>query len=171
MRVLVSPASKHGGTAQIGREIARVLREHGVDVDVTQPEDIQDVSRYAGFVVGSALYMGSWLPGAREFVDEHKEALRHKPTWLFSSGPLGAAKPKEPIDPDVLEHLIDASGAEEHRLFGGRLELERLSRTERFVARWVGATDGDHREWAEIERWTIGIAESVKSTVSPDSHN
>lgn len=167
MRVLVSPASKHGGTAQIGREMARVLRDNGIDVDVTQPEDINDLSFYDGFVIGSALYMGSWLPAAREFVHEHRSGLRRKPTWLFSSGPLGDSKPKEPIDPDVLASLTESSNAISHRLFGGRLELHRLSRTERFVAHWVGATDGDHREWDEIDRWTVEIAEALKSKAAP----
>jgi len=162
MRVLISPASKHGGTAEIGRRIARILRDSGIDVDVTQPEDIYDLDRYAGFVIGSALYMGSWLPAAREFVDEHREGLRLKPTWLFSSGPLGATKPKEPIEPDLLASLIESSGALSHQLFGGRMELDRLSRTERFIAQWVGVKDGDHREWDHIDRWAGDIAEELK---------
>lgn len=166
MRVLVSPASKHGGTAQIGRELARVLRNEGVDVDVTQPEDIIDLSPYAGYIVGSALYMGAWLPAARQFVDEFQDGLQRRPTWLFSSGPLGPAKPAEPVDPDLVEWLVSTSGAIEHRLFGGRLELDRLSRPERFVARWVGAEDGDHREWDQIEAWGHEIAQAVKASES-----
>lgn len=161
MRVLISPASKHGGTAEIGRAIASVLRDRGIDADVTQPEDIHDLGRYEGFVIGSALYMGSWLPNARQFVEEHRDGIARKPTWLFSSGPLGSSRPAEPIHADLLEQLISDTGAREHRLFGGRLELERLSRPERFVARWVGAQDGDHREWDDIERWTAAIANSL----------
>ncbi len=159
MRVLVSPASKHGGTAEIGRRIARVLRDSGVDVDVTQPEDVHDLTPYAGFVIGSALYMGSWLPAAAHLVDEHRDALRRKPTWLFSSGPLGEAKPEDPIHPEALDELMAASSAREHRLFSGRLELARLGRRDRFIARWVGAEDGDYREWDDIDAWTRSIAE------------
>lgn len=164
MRVLVSPASKHGGTAEIGRALASTLRSHGVDVDVTQPEDIRNLDPYAAFVVGSALYMGSWLPAAELFVDEHTDGLRRRPTWLFSSGPLGPARPEEPIDADHLAHLLEASQAIEHRLFSGRLERDRLSRPERFVAHWVGATDGDYREWHQIEEWATYIAAVVKET-------
>lgn len=170
MRVLISPASKHGGTAEIGRAIARELRKRGIDVDVTQPEDIYDLDRYEGFVIGSALYMGSWLPNARRFVEDHRDAISRKPTWLFSSGPLGSKRPAEPIHADLLEHLLMATGAREHRLFGGRVELERLSRPERFVARWVGVQDGDHREWDDIERWTAAIASSLLGLAEPD-HN
>ncbi len=158
MRVLVSPASKHGGTAEIGRSISRILRSQGIDVDVAQPQDIHDLSHYEGFVLGSALYMGKWIPAATHFVDEHADTLRKHPTWLFSSGPLGDAKPEEPIRPDALEHLIATAGARGHRMFSGRLELSRLGRTERFVAQWVGAIDGDYREWDEIEAWASSIA-------------
>lgn len=164
VRVLVSPASKHGGTAEIGRALASTLRNHGVDVDVTQPEDIRNLEPYAGFIVGSALYMGSWLPTAERFVDEHAEGLRRRPTWLFSSGPLGPARPEEPIGADHLAHLLEATQAVEHRLFSGRLERDRLSRPERFIARWVGATDGDYREWHQIEEWASSIAAAVKAT-------
>ena len=163
MRVLVSPASKHGGTAEIGRRIAAVLRDAGIDVDVTQPEDIHDLNPYVGHIVGSALYMGSWLPAAERFVDEHRYGLRRKPTWLFSSGPLGESKPDEPIHPEVLDQLMAATDASEHRLFSGRLELSRLGRRERFVARWVGAEDGDHREWDDIDAWTRSIAQTLLS--------
>ncbi len=172
MRVLVSPASKHGGTAEIGRSIARILRTQGIDVDVAQPQDVHDLSHYEGFVLGSALYMGAWIPAATIFVDEHADALRDSPTWLFSSGPLGDAKPEEPIHPDRLEHLIATAGARDHRMFSGRLELSRLGRTERFVARWVGAIDGDYREWDEIEAWASGIAMQLldhSSTEEPKS--
>ena len=168
MRVLVSPASKHGGTAEIGRSIARILRSQGVDVDVSQPQDIHDLSHYEGFILGSALYMGSWIPAASVFIDEHADALKQHPTWLFSSGPLGDAKPEEPIDPDRLERLVSTSGARDHRLFSGRLELSRLGRTERFVARWVGAKDGDYREWDKIEAWASGIAMQLSQRPSTE---
>ena len=162
MRVLVVPASKHGATAEIGRAIARRLRANGLDVDVSQPEHLFDLSPYGAFVLGSALYLGKWLDRALHLVDEHADAIRARPTWLFSSGPLGEAKPDEPIHPDALEHLLATTGAIEHRLFGGRLELERLGRTDRFIAKWVGATDGDHRDWDEIDAWVDEIAATLR---------
>ena len=88
------------------------------------------------------------------------------PCWLFSSGPLGEAAPEEPIAADNLRQLLESTGAEEHRVFGGRLELDRLGRTERYIARWVGATDGDHRPWDEIEAWVDAIADRLTSAPS-----
>lgn len=167
MRVLVSPASTHGGTAQIGRAIARVLRDSGIDVDVTQPEDIHDLSPYAGFVIGSALYRGSWLPAAASFLEANGGQLMSRPTWLFSSGPIDEGLPENPIDQDTVERLVGLSGAEEHRLFGGRIEIDRLSAVERGVARWVHIEDRDERPWHEIEVWTADIARRLKAEQEP----
>lgn len=161
MRVVVIPASKYGGTAEIGRAIAETLRERGIDVDISQPEHMFDLSPYAAHIVGSALYMGGWLDQAVDFVDEYQDALRRKPTWLFSSGPLGAARPEIPVSPDAIDRLMASSGAKHHRLFGGRLDVDRLSRTERFITKWVGATSGDYREWDEIKAWTGAIADEL----------
>lgn len=75
-----------------------------------------------------------------------------------AAAPLGDARPEEPIRPELVQQLVSATDALEHRLFSGRLDLERLGRTERFVARWVGATNGDYREWDEIAEWVRKIA-------------
>ncbi len=161
MRILVSPASKHGSTAEIGRAIARRVRSHGIDVDVTQPENVRDVSPYDGFVIGSALYMGTWTAPARHFVDEFGDQLASRPTWLFSSGPVGESKPDQPLREGVVDGLMTATDARGHELFGGRMELARLSRTDRFVARWVGAADGDDRDWEAIDVWADTVATAL----------
>lgn len=167
MRVLVVPTSKHGGTAEIGRAIAETLRGKGIDVDVSQPEHMFDPAPYAAYIVGSGLYMGGWIDRAVTFVDDYGDVLQRKPTWLFSSGPLGAAKPQEPILQKAVDDLLSASGAREHRLFSGRLNLDRLDRKDRFIAKWVGAADGDFREWEEIQQWAEAIAEELNSSGTP----
>ncbi len=164
MRVLISPASKQGGTAEIGRAIAAALRARGIDVDVSQPEHLHRLEPYDAFIIGSALYMGKWLSEASDFVDEFDEVIRTKPTWLFSSGPLGDAAPKEPIHPDIADRLETQTQAIEHQIFGGRLDMEQLSRSDRFIARWVGAKDSDHRDWAAIEAWANAIADALLGT-------
>lgn len=166
MRILVCPASKMGGTAEIGRAIARQLRESGIDVDVSQPENVPDVSLYQGFVIGSALYMGDWLPQGRRFIDRFGPELQARPTWLFSSGPLGIGHPEEPISPETVTELLEQSGAVEHRLFGGRLVYDQLGRKDRFLAKWVRAPEGDYREWADIEQWVVEIATRLRTQAS-----
>ena len=163
MRLLVIPGSKNGGTAEIGRAIAQELRSHGLDVDVSQPDHIHNLAPYAGFVIGSAIYMGEWLPASTEFVAQNVGVISERPTWLFSSGPVGEAQPREPMQRGVVARLIEMTGALGHRMFGGRLDLERLSRSDAFVARWVGAEDGDDRDWDEISTWSSAIADHLLS--------
>jgi len=170
MRILIVPASKYGSTAEIGRALASTLRDEGFDVDVSQPEHMFNLSPYAAHIVGSALYIGNWLDSAHRFVDEYAEVLQGKPTWLFSSGPLGPAKPKEPIRSDVLEDLKTKTGAVEHQIFNGRLDSSRLSRTERFLARWVEAPEGDFRDWEAIEAWARQIAGTLQPNTNRAVH-
>ena len=161
MRVLIVPASRFGGTAEIGRAMATTLRAEGFDVDVSQPDQMFNLSPYGAHIIGSSLYFGDWLESAVTFVEEHGREIRSKPTWLFSSGPFGSATPAEPVRADVVDRLLSLTGAVEHRLFGGRLELDRLPTKERFMARWVGAEDCDHRDWDEIAAWTSTIAATL----------
>ena len=89
MTVLVAAASKHESTMGIAEAIAAELRTMGYDVDVARIDDSLRVDRYAAVILGSAVYMGKWLPDATEFVARNERTLREKPVWLFSSGPLG----------------------------------------------------------------------------------
>jgi menaquinone-dependent protoporphyrinogen oxidase len=90
MKVLVTAASKHGATAEIGATIGEVLGgEQGLDATVVPPEEVAAVDGYDAVVLGSAVYAGHWMAAAKELVDRAGSALAGKPVWLFSSGPGG----------------------------------------------------------------------------------
>jgi len=163
MRVLISPASVHGATAEIGRSIAATLRENGIDADVTQPELIHDLHPYGGVILGSAIYGGRWKLEALAFIEEHARAIAALPCWIFSSGPITANEPSEPLEANHEAELLALTGAREHRLFGGALDLERLSPTEQGVARWVNVVEGDARDWHEVEAWASRIVAELTS--------
>lgn len=165
MRVLLCPSSKHGGTVQIGRAIARVLRESGIDVDVSQPEHLHDVAHYDAFVVGSAVYLGNWTSSALEFLEQFNAELVVKPTWLFSSGLTEETTEDTPsgLRHGLVEELLRTTGAREHREFGGRLVMSELGRFERVVVRTVGASEADVRPWQEIELWATTIAAALNA--------
>lgn len=54
-----------------------------------------------------------------------------------------------------------ATGAYEHRIFGGRLERERLGRAERLMVRALRAPYGDFRDWEQIRGWARSIADGL----------
>jgi len=133
MHVLVTAASKYGGTAGIAEAIGRDLEEYGLDVDVLPVEEVDDVSKYDSVVLGSGVYAGRWLKQARRFVDRHSGELATKPTWLFSSGPIGDP-PKPTADAAVkLGSTLEATGAREHRVFAGKLDKRRMTFADRAI--------------------------------------
>jgi len=167
MTVLIAASSRHGATGAIAEEIGRTLAERGLDVRVVPVEDVTDIAGFDAFVVGSAVYAGRWLAPARAFVDEHSAELRSRPTWLFSSGPLG--DPPKP-DPDAavrIDGLLQATGAREHHLFTGALDRSRLGLGERAIVRVVGAPDGDFRDWDDVRWWAGTIAAVLAGEAAP----
>jgi menaquinone-dependent protoporphyrinogen oxidase len=55
----------------------------------TPASRVSDAVAFDAFVVGAAAYMFSWLGDATRFVRKNRDLLASRPTWLFSSGPLG----------------------------------------------------------------------------------
>ncbi len=157
MTVLVAAASKHKSTMGIAEAIAAELRTMGYDVDVARIDDSLRVDHYAAVILGSAVYMGKWLPDATEFVARYERTLREKPVWLFSSGPLGWDDPIPSSDPDGAADLTVKTGARGHEVFVGRLDKHDLGFVERLATRVVKAPEGDFRDWTAIRAWARGI--------------
>src|SRR5665647_270775 len=89
MRVLVSVASRHGGTLEMGTTVAGVLRAAGHEVDEVVPDEVEHAEHYGAAVLGSAVYVGRMALGMRDLVDRQAGQLRGRPVWLFWSGPVG----------------------------------------------------------------------------------
>jgi menaquinone-dependent protoporphyrinogen oxidase len=165
MTVLVTSASKHGATREIAEAIARELARHDVSTEVCDVSDVDNLDRFDGVVLGSAVYMGHWLEPARKFVERRADELAQRQTWLFSSGPVGEAKhaPKATEDVCDVDDFVAATHAVEHRLFSGKLDKSKLGFPERAVVRAVGAQGGDYRDWDAIEAWAGRIAAQLRA--------
>lgn len=167
MKVLVSAASRHGATAEIaeriGRRLGRELRDRGVeaDVDVLPAEEAPDVARYDAVVLGSAVYMSRWLEPARRIVEGQAAALSGRPVWLFSSGPAGDP-PRPAEEATDAAAAAEAIGAREHRTFPGKVDRGVLTMSEKMVVVALRVPDGDYRDWAGVDGWAAGIAESLR---------
>jgi len=162
MKVLITAASKHGATQEIGARIGSVLDARGHQVEVRCPSEVRDVGRYDVVVVGSAVYAGHWQKEAKDLVEREATVLRHRPVWLFSSGPVGDP-PKPHEMPADVEDVVAATGAYEHHVFAGRIEKESLSFPERAMVKALRVAEGDYRDWNEIDQWATTIADSISS--------
>lgn len=156
--MLVAYASKHGSTEEIARFIADRLRERGHAARATPVEEVSDLSDVQAVVLGSAIYVGSWMKEAVEFVDRHLSTLGSLPVWLFSVGPLGTEVQDEEEQPKQLGELRDELRPRDHRLFFGVLDRDKLGFGERMMVKAVKAPEGDFRNWDEIGAWADGIA-------------
>jgi len=161
MTVLVATASRYGATEEIAQAIADVLREHAVPTEFRRMEDIESAMPYGAFVLGSAVYFGGWLRDARRFLDDNRELLAARPTWLFSSGPIEAP---DAAGSEVFDgaDLVQRSGARGHQLFGGRLDRCSLGFRDRVITSALRAREGDFREWDAVTAWAASIADALE---------
>jgi menaquinone-dependent protoporphyrinogen oxidase len=159
MNVLVTCASKHGATTEIAEALGRELCARGIDADVIRAEEVDGVGSYDAVVLGSAVYMGRWLPAARAIADVYADELAMRPTWLFSSGPVG--DPPRPQEAPDLGDLVERVHAHEHRVFPGRLSRANLSFGERGIARLIKVEDGDYRDWDDVAAFADDVARAL----------
>lgn len=189
-KVQVVYASRHGGTKGIAERIAEVLRTAGAEVVLADAADRPNATGFDAHVIGSGVYIGSWLKEATEFLERNQTTLGQTPVWLFSSGPLpGSSKQTDADDPledslgpvegpgsggrKKIAVLSAAIQPREHRVFLGTFDphdppksmQERLVRLMPAAKRILPA--GDFREWEAIEAWAGEIAADLAVEVVP----
>jgi menaquinone-dependent protoporphyrinogen oxidase len=165
MNFLIAVASRHGSTREIADALTQELCSSGNPTTVCDAGEVTDLESYDAVIIGSAVYMGQWLPAAREFVQRNRNKLSTMPVWLFSSGPVGDADPQAKDDPGHLEELMTASGAREHHIFVGKLDRSGLGFGERLMVKVVKAPEGDFRDWDAIRTWAQSIASAASEPV------
>ena len=166
MRILVTAASRHGSTLEMASALGKALTDIGLEVEVKPMHELDGVAGFNAVVLGSAVYMGRWLPDAAAFVQRHAVELGARPVWLFSSGPIGSPDPKPVGDPTGIAELIAAVHARGHRTFAGRLDRGQLGIGERIVVSAVGASEGDFRDWEALGEWAKEIAIGLKAATA-----
>jgi len=169
MKVLVAVASKHGSTREIGSAIVDELHSAAIDADLRDVSEISSIRGYDAIILGSAVYMGKWLPEARDFPEHHRVAMSKLPVWLFSSGPLGEEDAMPHYGPKELAVATGDADVRDHHIFVGKLEPEGLGFGEKVAVKMVRAALGDYRapygdfrNWDEIRGWAREIAAELQ---------
>lgn len=171
MRVLVASASRHGATAGIAERLATTIADSGHEADAIDVTEVEDPAGYDAFVIGSAAYMYHWLKEATRFVRRHRDLLANRPTWLFSSGPVGTdtvddegrdvLEASRPEEFEELGQLIHPRG--DHVFFGAwDPDQPPVGLAERAFRLMPVSKDllptGDFRDWEAIDAWAREIA-------------
>jgi menaquinone-dependent protoporphyrinogen oxidase len=162
VHVLVAYATRSGSTAEIARAIANELTMLGLDSTVLSADQAGDVRKYDAIILGSAVYVWRWEKSALEFAENNLAELRHKPVWLFSSGPLDFSAEKEGIKPvRAVRRISKLIGARGHVTFGGKLPPE----TKGFLAKQSprAGSEGDFRNFGQIREWANHVGMEIVS--------
>ena len=190
-RVLVVYASRHGGTRGIAERIGDVLRTEGLEANVASADRVSGIGDADAVVIGSGVYMGSWLKEGIDFIKRNEVTLAELPLWLFSSGPIpGSSKAKDP-SVDLLEDALGpkdgpgsggrkkiaeitaATNPRDHRVFLGAFDPDDPPKalSERIVRMLPAARNilptGDFRDWDAIEAWAREIAAALAAEAVP----
>jgi menaquinone-dependent protoporphyrinogen oxidase len=166
MNVIIVAGSKHGSTRAIAEVVGHELRNSGLEVSIVDADaDAISLDGYDAAVIGSAVYVGRWMRGARAFLQANRASLQSMPVWLFSSGPLRDG-PEQPDDLADVRAFADDVHARDHRVFAGKLDRADLSLAERAAVRIVHAPYGDMREWDEIRAWAQSIVAALIAPLS-----
>ncbi|NNC93531.1 MAG: flavodoxin [Acidimicrobiia bacterium] len=159
MRVLVAYGSKMGGTKGLAEMVGAELENNGFHVDVMPARSVRDVADYEGVIVGGALYSLRWHKDARRFMKQHRSALRAKPVFLFSSGPLDDSAHTQDLPPVrfVRKHMRQTH-ARGHITFGGRMPAAATGFPAASMAR---DNPGDWRDPDRVRMWAKQVAEDL----------
>src|SRR5438270_9808480 len=133
MAILIVYASKHGSPQGIAERIAEKLRQLGKEAEARPVDGGDDPGSYEAIVIGSAVYYGSWLKEATEWVHRNQAVLAQRPVWLFSSGPLGTEVKDAEQQPKETAEFQQAIRPRDERIFFGTLDHSKLSFAERMV--------------------------------------
>jgi menaquinone-dependent protoporphyrinogen oxidase len=175
MRALVVYASAYGSTKGIAERIAQTLGNQGIDVQLKSASEhfvFESSDAFDGYVIGSAIHAGHWLRQAEEFVNDNADIIARRPSWLFSSGPIGdKAVEMEQPEPKVVGEFRKKIDVRDHVVFAGAFDPAKADWTdtgwlEKVIAkRFIPV--GDFREWDKIEAWALQIAHELVTGLVP----
>jgi len=86
-KALIVYGTRYGATASTSEEIARILRQEGLEVRVVdaKKERVRDIAEYDLVIVGSGIKMDRWYSEPKEFLNNFQKELAKKKVALFVS--------------------------------------------------------------------------------------
>jgi menaquinone-dependent protoporphyrinogen oxidase len=86
-KALIVYGTRYGATASTSEEIAKTLRQEGLEVRVVdaKQERIRDIAEYDLVIAGSGIQVGKWTSEPEEFLKRFQKELARKKVALFVS--------------------------------------------------------------------------------------
>jgi len=163
-KVLVAYASKYGSTGGVADAIGKELCNRGAAVDVCMVKNIGDLTPYRAAVIGSAIYMGKWMPEAADFVQRNRGVLG-KIVVAYFLVCITLGQPTEENRRKVMAYLdpvlkeVPQVKPVEIATFAGALHYSNLPIPQKVIMKIKGAPEGDFRQWDVIRAWATRLHE------------
>ncbi len=106
-KVLILYGTRYGATESTSEEIAKVLKEEGLEVKVVnaKKEKVTDISPYDLIIVGNGMQIGKWTNEPENFLNQFQKELANKKVAIFVSSAAQA----------LLEHENKTGEIEQNR--------------------------------------------------------
>lgn len=163
-KLLVAYASKCGSTAEIAEAVAKTLCAGGINAALSSAEKIKSLQGFDGVILGSAIYMGSPLKSAEQFVDRFSEDLATIPAAVFGVclTMKDASSQNESTALAYLAPLTKKIKPVSTIAFAGRIDHASLPTIYRFFSQADNSgilAEGDFRDWGVINGWASQMTE------------
>jgi menaquinone-dependent protoporphyrinogen oxidase len=165
-KILIAYASKHGATSSISAKIADVLCLEGFQVDLKLARKVKDISEYDAVIIGSPIYIGQWLRGAKQFLNKYQDALADKQLGVFitctylkddNDTPERRAHAKELYIDPIFEDLPDIQPVS-FGILSGEFLYRELYPVEFILMKLAKFSEGDFRNEDKISAWALELS-------------
>jgi menaquinone-dependent protoporphyrinogen oxidase len=138
-KALIVYGTRYGATACTSEDIAAVLRQEGLDVNVVNLKDekVQDIAQYELVIVGRGIQIGKWTKGPEKFLEKFQKELAKKKNALFvccgSTEPLDQKEDKNASIKNARTKYLEEKAAKYNLqpialgLFGGVYNFNKMS--------------------------------------------
>jgi menaquinone-dependent protoporphyrinogen oxidase len=185
MKALIAYGTRYGATAGTSEEIARILRDEGIETKTAnlREEKIRDMTPYDLVIVASGLKMGKWVNEPQDFLKQFQKELNQKKLAIFVSSMKtfaeklgktqeeGACSAQEATEKMVTEYSLKPVMI---GIFGGVINYNKMGFIERKMMGFIKPQlerDGvketepglyDMRNWDEIRSWAKELSAKAK---------
>ncbi|GAP20270.1 flavodoxin domain-containing protein [Leptolinea tardivitalis] len=165
-KILVTYATKYGSTQGVAKAIADELQSKGFLIDFYPAREVKSLSGYDAVVLGSPLYIGSFLSDASRFLSRFKSDLERIPCALFVLGPL-EKNPRDMVEVQVqLDNIMNRISWFKPmivEIFTGAMDIEKFRFPDSLLKIMPVGKDNplfktyDGRDWEAIRAWADSL--------------
>jgi menaquinone-dependent protoporphyrinogen oxidase len=169
-KILVAYDTKYGSTATVAERIGDVLCEEGFRVDIRLARHVptEELDGYDAAIIGSAIIMEKWLPGALKLLKKGESILAGKQVAYFivcmsmrDESEESVARVTEHYIQPILEEFPGISPAVDAGKFAGVADYETMYPVDRFLMKLIGAEEGDWRNFDKVGAWAIEFGTNI----------